>query len=781
MFAQRLPHALGRWIAASLCMALTGSTSAGADDPEEWDREAGPDVFFVTPTNVDGVPTHLVLRVVDDLTDEPIAGASVSLREEMDNPTTGFVPAVRTGIADEDGWVRVRADDLGWLPSWESVEWAYVEAPGHAGAAVAPGAWVEREVRLGRAYDVPVQVRDALDRPVSGAVVGVRVSSSCGHMPDQRVAKTGTDGIAVLPSLGLDGSSRNSCGWECWVAHPSLEGDYHQIDVSPRSKPPRILCEDPSQPIEGTILDVEGKPVVAADVGTVALHRGPWTRTDSEGHFRLEGARELCEVLVETPEGPSGKETPRFTAPPAGFRRTFRLPAEGAKPPVPAERRVHLVVRDGGTQEEIEGYLPLVAVRESDGLTEDGAVHGIVSLAPGSWTILAGGGSSTWALGRARLDVPEDEDGPQARAEIVLLPLPRVRVEYSGGPEKSVVQVVTATSVRSVAEKELSTGLVAVPEKDACAFRVMYWGSEEEPKFLHTPIPPPPRGPGTAPIRIRAPANVVLHARLVGPDGRPVPGWLSGDLSRLVDFHSYSEWDPEVSATNTPQVALLGEGKVEVLAIPEGRALAPRIVQVTLPPDSIEGGEIDLGIVRLEQRGDPRLTVVLADGKPTADARIRIEHAGVVRDWPRTESEVCDPLILPLQAGDLVIVDAPWEPHKAYARPVRRRLEGKGPWEIRNDLPDTSILVDPRDESGKSISALLVVDGRPHDAIKESDDTGKEFPFELAGLEPGPHRVALAAENRITHEWRVVLKRGEHRTIPGVLRTRPKDRAQTPR
>jgi hypothetical protein len=97
------------------------------------------DVFYVSPMDARGNPTHVVFRVVDDVSGEPLPGATATLRQEDDEPVTGIVAAIRTGVADAEGWIRMRADDLGWEPTWLGVVKAYVEAPGHAGLAYTKG------------------------------------------------------------------------------------------------------------------------------------------------------------------------------------------------------------------------------------------------------------------------------------------------------------------------------------------------------------------------------------------------------------------------------------------------------------------------------------------------------------------------------------------------------------------------------------------------------------------------------------------------------------------
>ncbi len=151
-----------------------------------------------------------------------------------------------------------------------------------------------------------------------------------------------------------------------------------------------------------------------------------------------------------------------------------------------------------------------------------------------------------------------------------------------------------------------------------------------------------------------------------------------------------------------------------------------------------------------------------------------------MRNWhPREEPTVFDPPLVPLAEGDVVEVIGAWW-GKVYLPPIRHRLEGPGPWTIRNDLPDTSIVVDPTDEHGTPMGAMLVIDGKPLPTEAYTDDDGKRHAFEVAGLAPGPHRIAICAKGRVTRLYRVVLKAGEHRTIAASLRPQPPRPAPPP-
>src|SRR5205814_2336025 len=106
--------ALAGLIAGALLLAVRASS---AEEPAETHVESA-EAMFVSPANTHGIATHLVLRIVDDATGDPIPGATVALHSQDEQPVTGLVPATRTVVADEDGWVRIRVDDLGWPPEY---------------------------------------------------------------------------------------------------------------------------------------------------------------------------------------------------------------------------------------------------------------------------------------------------------------------------------------------------------------------------------------------------------------------------------------------------------------------------------------------------------------------------------------------------------------------------------------------------------------------------------------------------------------------------------------
>ena len=81
---KRLQGILGFGLSCTALVLLSlGVGPARADDEGEWEREADPDLFFVSPVDSDGHPTHVVVRVVDDQTGEALPGATVALHADI--------------------------------------------------------------------------------------------------------------------------------------------------------------------------------------------------------------------------------------------------------------------------------------------------------------------------------------------------------------------------------------------------------------------------------------------------------------------------------------------------------------------------------------------------------------------------------------------------------------------------------------------------------------------------------------------------------------------------
>jgi hypothetical protein len=778
---------VGPFRAAALAVVSLVGGAAFGDEREGVFVELAPERFYVPPLDERGRPTHVVLRIVDDATGAAIPGATAALHAQTECPITGLVPSDRTDTADAEGWVRIRGDDLGWEPTWTGAYWKYVEAPGYGGVAVGDGR-IDGEVRLSRARGHVVEVRDALDRPVAGALVGARSARTCGHMPDQRLAVSYAQGLATFTAMGPAGADYDAMGWELWVAAPSIRGDYHDVVLSAFPGPPQALRHLPSRPIEGVVVDPAGEPIAGADVGTHdGGHRGPWCRSGADGTFRLIGAPPFAHMIALRNGEPWDRRV-EFTAPPWDVKRRVTLPVPGGTLEAEKPHEVEIELVDAGGEDVDPLDAGLVAVREEDGATvRPRGWSSLPGLPPGTWTLSAGGDLSPWAPARATLVVPdvsaEDgpaEDGMRPTASLRLTQQPLLRVRLDAGPGKTSVTLLSDAEDRWVTADELAAGALALGTDLDCTFRVTV---EDLEQVVHVPVP---RGPRVdEPLVLRAPRALLVKAVLEDEAGRPVMGWLVARPERLLDGRDLPDGLPEGEPTQTPTALetrdlTLPGAVLDVLAVPEPAELLARRVRMPVPSGALVRGELDLGRVTLGSRGDRRLRVVDRAGALLAPHGLRRVRGDVVREWASWSEEVAplDSRIDPFAEGDVVEVDAAWTPEGAEpvvrsSLPVRARLEGPGPWTIGPPADAATLVLDARDEEGRPIAATLLLDGAPFPFYAHVDDDGRVAPRVLENVPPGVHRVAVAAENRITQAADVTLRAGERRVVAVRLRPAP--------
>jgi len=286
-------------------------------------------------------------RLVDDLSGEPIAGAEVFLVAESDHPIAGEFWFTHRGVSEADGFVRIPQPDgkRGWY-------WQVMKHPtlgvAERGDHVAP-IW-----RLGRTFDVPLEVQDWAGRPAGGARIGF--CGGCGHSPDIATATAAANGFAVL--RGIDPQQGIA---DLYVQHPGLHFFYDSVRWRPGEPPMVVQCAfGPAQ--TGRVVDHDGQPVAGAFVCGGGKHRGPWARTAADGSFTVLGARpDDYPFKVVTP---TGRDVYFDVHGPDPYPVTLRLPDLGdpavhhgpvettANPPAvpPQTRRVRVLVEDAPTE-----------------------------------------------------------------------------------------------------------------------------------------------------------------------------------------------------------------------------------------------------------------------------------------------------------------------------------------------------------------------------------------------------------------------------------------------
>lgn len=216
-----------------------------------------------------------VTRLVDDLDGSPIAGAEVFLVAESNTPIAGEFWAIDSGVSDADGFVRIPQRDAvrGW-------HWQVMRHPAR-GVAVRSG-YVAPVWRIGRTFDVPLEIVGPDGQPAAGASVGF--CGGCGHSPDVATAVADANGFAVLRGIDPKQDIR-----DLYVQHPGLRIYYDSVDWRPGEPPMVVRCGyGPAQ--TGRVVDPAGKPVAGAFVRGGGYHRGPWGRTAADGTFTILGA-----------------------------------------------------------------------------------------------------------------------------------------------------------------------------------------------------------------------------------------------------------------------------------------------------------------------------------------------------------------------------------------------------------------------------------------------------------------------------------------------------------
>ena len=221
---------------------------------------------------------ELNVRVVDGRTGKPIAGATVYTVAERKDPDRGQYWSDNQARANQDGFVRIRRPAGYWI---------VVEAQGYAVTAwsgKAPGR--DGVLTMYPGLDVPVQLRNFLGELQPGAGLGFCVG--CGHSPDVRFAIAGADGIAWLRDIGRARGDDDAVGiGDLYPLGSGLDGDYDGLDPwFVGGAPVQRFCAG-APDLAGTVIEADGEPAKNVVVRQFERHRGPATKTDKEGKFRI--------------------------------------------------------------------------------------------------------------------------------------------------------------------------------------------------------------------------------------------------------------------------------------------------------------------------------------------------------------------------------------------------------------------------------------------------------------------------------------------------------------
>lgn len=744
-----------RWAAVLGLVAL--ACVAGPSTPACASEDEGEDVAEPLPWHIDA-DTVFLRRVVDAATGRPVAGASVRLYAEDPLPIPGFGSPLATVASGADGWVRVRTADLdaALLGRYGKPVWAYAEAPGlgpngEYGITAEDDDW-----ELGPSTTRHVRIQDRIGRPVVDARVGWFLG--CGHMPDLRSARTGPDGVAHLVGVSTQGAA------EMWVDAPGFASSYVTAGWFPWERP-RIHTLEWSGVVEGTILHHDGTPASHVPIGGHGFHRGPWTVTDANGHFRFVGSDHAFpgnsvygELGAAEGDGAAERPSPRqvkIPVPPPGHRAIVRLPAPGAEAGPPSTTRLVVEPDLAWPTAKNRPSIRVIAVRTDDGWTETTEVGeqgvALLPVAAGEYVVYAEARhvGSDLVCSRARATVVVKAD---TGAWVPLpMPLPAFLPLVVGpGPHDGLmVEVLAEGEAADVRLEDAGEEVEVYVPTD----RPLWIRARRGDRSSVLPVDVTRRVPDERmpPVVVPTFPAVGVCATFVDEAGAPVTGWLiEGDGS-----------DPGArssgAASPTPRVSVPSGEKIALVAWPDDPArFQPTMLEVVSSP--FGGPAIDLGRVRIPARA-PSVRIEDVQGK-ALEAEVLVTRGERAEKRGTQEGRVEDPWMAPGLLGPGAWVRTRTRGDTG-ALPFTRRLEGVGPWTIR--APRGSLVIEARDESGGALSDCTVhLDGRRYPTSGAI--------VHLTRLDAGPHEAIVEAKGRTPRRLRFTLEDGEHRTWTARLR-----------
>ena len=449
-----------------------------------------------------------VVRIVDGRSGQPLPGAKLHAIVESRQPhPSSFVPT-RSATADALGFAR--------MTNPPQTAWFFAAAEGYGTTAWLGARGLDDNVaRLLPGVDVPVQLLDAMGRPVPDAEIGFALG--CGHTPNVRSARTGADGVAPLTGINPTRSFGNNTIRDLYPVSPVVDGNYVSLTWLPGDGPYR-LQKPPGTMSSGRVVDANGKPLAGAWVGEPDMHRGPWTKTDIEGEFVLLGRRGFSRFLLV--EELAGRPLLDFEAPPK-TPLTVRVVPEGTAPRPQGQLTVRLRLDNG----HAFGHCTLRATAlvhsdDYEGLLEfDAAGTAIANLPIGDVVIW---GQPTPDCEPIERIVPVTAAGNELA--IAVAKRPTIRVPLVNMPEDVAISVVTMDEpARDVTEDLRNGHAFAVPAAEPFAFVMRrnrterFMRRDRTAHFIYCESAAQARGQ-----QLSWPAPMRINTRIVDAAGKPV-------------------------------------------------------------------------------------------------------------------------------------------------------------------------------------------------------------------------------------------------------------------
>ncbi len=715
-----------------------------------------------------GTAGPAVVRIVDARTGEPLPHAILHLGAERDQPTRGEFFSEHHVHADRDGFARITPSSHGLF---------FVEAQNYGTIALT---YLEPSgvVPLLPGVDVPIALRDALDRPAPFASVGLCLY--CGHTPDVAFATAGADGVAWLRSIDPGNGFADHDTYSMLHAAPTirdlyplgsgLSGDPDSVSWLPGDPAQVVRCQ-PCHDVVGRVVSKDGRPLAGAFVGSNGRHRGPWTRTDAAGEFRLVSGIGPGNLVVVY----AGRMVFDARVPPR-TRITLQVPFFDNDRAPASKAKLRLRTRHAITGAPMAGLVVRVTPLHQ---TADGYVMGQTDTHGEAEVEVEVGRCVVWT--NAPRDVDRAPDGPppgfesieqetmvaeagDSVCEFIVQPRPTVTVTLERVPDGARVFLATLDDSDQEITNLVAAGqAIAVPGGAPFAFRLAHAGAESMLTL--------PAVPRDARVTLRWPAATRVLGSLVDAAGATVPGRIALTRDPGAPEVDTEEWrDVETDGVFALDTARQGAA---FLHVEPGRDdLRPRTLALVLPAFGAEEA-VALGAVTLRSAGTPQLSVLGADGTPAALARVLVLRPGLTAFGVLGKQG--DYHGLDLRAGDTVVVDLRRRDAEGQVEEsdvpadtgclfTRLHLQGEGPWALRQGTASIELVsVDDRGNEA----------GGAHVFSRDAHFIAARATFTLSGLDAGEHRVHVGLPGRPAVAITVSLGDGERRRVRVTLPTAP--------
>lgn len=694
-------------------------------------------------------------RAIDALTGKPIAGCELLLIGENPTPVAEKFWSKRVAVADADGFVRIRSDDLQPKPEQAQRDrrgrpqrvrsepmWLMLRAPGY-GASVVEGLVPSLVWPLSPAVDLPIELRDWQDLPVAGAGVGLCIG--CGHTPDVAFATTDRSGRAVL--RGVD--PNNAVGDVYPVGKGLPLSDYGRPDWVPGDLP-AVVRTGVGFDIHGKVVDAAGKPVANAFVGVKEIHRGPWSATGADGSFRFTASSLDNDLFVVVDEREVQFEHPDGESP---YMLKLPAPVEGEQkqvvelPPLPAGQPVGVELRVAGSDGKPVGELELTVIGPLPlrRAIEESVFEGVANFErlPGSYEVRCRSLGYEAAVGRFEVAA-----GKPNQPKLTATPMPVVQVRAENIADLGSIYLRTPRGTREITGLFDDSGAAAVPvpAKDPFCFVV---GNATGLRVVRATLAEAQQKP----LVLKAHAPTQVRGQLVAADGKPAAAAVAlvgrWDCLRSEGVFDLRQLDLAQRDDGRFDLASQQVGLSFVAVVPFDNQLRPRLLPVSLPYRGVDR-QIDVGKVTLASQ--PALRILGADGKPLAAAAIGMLRVGwhnVRERGPAFAIDDAGGFLGPdPRAGDAIVVPAaPWDieleaedgQELVVDLPFRTVLTGSAPWTIQ--VPAGQLRLDIHDKNGEPVTARVFVGDR---------SVLVRGPTLLRQLPPGKLDLVLTAIDRKT-------------------------------